>query len=252
MKLKRGPIPLYYQIETALRKAIHNGEFEDGDPFPSEQQLCKKFGVSRLTVRQALTMLEDERLIKREQGRGTFVVKSSNSRTSFDVYGYVDDLLYVAENTQLKLTSKALVTVDAQLSRYIEMAEEEDVYLFQGFRHFIAEDYNAYFKAYVPKELGERISLGNKERSIFFTEIEEISMERVYRATQVTSASVADEYIASIMNVSVGHPLLVIKRIYYTKRDNILEVAVTYFPGDKQYFTIKLERVHNQTALLNE
>ncbi len=81
-KLKKGPIPLYYQLERMLRRRILNGKLTPEKPFPTERKLCDEFGVSRITVRQTLMILENEGLIRREQGRGTFVTPPATaSRT---------------------------------------------------------------------------------------------------------------------------------------------------------------------------
>ena len=66
-------IPLYYQLENLLREKILSGAFAPGDRIPTESDLIRRYGVSRITVRQALTALAGEGLIERRQGRGTFV-----------------------------------------------------------------------------------------------------------------------------------------------------------------------------------
>jgi DNA-binding GntR family transcriptional regulator len=66
-------IPLYYQLENLLREKIVSGELEPGDKLPTELELIEQYGVSRITVRQALQALADEGLIERKQGRGTVV-----------------------------------------------------------------------------------------------------------------------------------------------------------------------------------
>lgn len=71
--LDRGNVPRYRQIEAILRDQIWSGELAAGDQVPTEEELSKMFQVSRPTVRQALQILEQDQLIYREAGRGTFV-----------------------------------------------------------------------------------------------------------------------------------------------------------------------------------
>ncbi len=68
-----SPSPLYYRIYAALLERIESEEFPEGKPLPPERQLAVEYGVSRITVIKALNMLEEQRLIDRQQGRGTFV-----------------------------------------------------------------------------------------------------------------------------------------------------------------------------------
>ena len=66
-------LPIYVQIRTYIYDRIKSGEWKPGDQIPSERDLSSQFGVSRVTIRQALANLEDEDLVRRAQGQGTFV-----------------------------------------------------------------------------------------------------------------------------------------------------------------------------------
>lgn len=66
-------IPLYRQIAGALHKRIRQGLMEEGSQFSSEARLGEEFGVSRITVRQALAELEQKDLVERVPGKGTYV-----------------------------------------------------------------------------------------------------------------------------------------------------------------------------------
>ena len=64
---------MYYQLQEILKEQIESGRWKPGDAIPTEKELTRSFGVSRVCVRQALAILEDDREIVRMQGRGTFV-----------------------------------------------------------------------------------------------------------------------------------------------------------------------------------
>lgn len=68
---KSSHIPIYVQIEEELKRRIDSGEYVVGEPIPSERELSVIFGVSRMTVRQAITNLVLNGLLYREKGRGT-------------------------------------------------------------------------------------------------------------------------------------------------------------------------------------
>lgn len=71
-----SPVPVYYQIAAALRQRIADGEWRKGNQLPPEPELAKAFGVSRMTIRQALVELEADDVIVRRRGAGTFVNQS--------------------------------------------------------------------------------------------------------------------------------------------------------------------------------
>lgn len=81
-------VPLYMQIERILGEQIESGKLQPGTQIPNESDLCDSYGVSRITMRQAVARLVQRGLLAREQGRGTFVrdqslIAGSRGVTSF-------------------------------------------------------------------------------------------------------------------------------------------------------------------------
>jgi len=240
LKLKKGPAPLYYQLATILRRQVLAGEMTS-ENFLTERELCKEYEVSRTTVREALDVLETENLIKREQGRGTLVTLDRQAAGVFTAYGRVEELLSIAQQTKLKLTSKSVVAADREIAADMGIQEGDNVCSVEGIRYQFEQDYTAFWKAFVPSELCDQLPL-NLTQPIYFLEVEKASMEVVSKATQITFAMAATPSIAKSLNLKVGHPLLVVKRIFMTSYDKVLEVAISYIPGDKSHFKINLAR----------
>lgn len=76
----RSPIPLYIQLATLLRNRIAEGRFQPGQRIPTLDELGQEFAVARVTVRQAIELLEREGVVQRQQGRGTFVMPRLRER----------------------------------------------------------------------------------------------------------------------------------------------------------------------------
>jgi GntR family transcriptional regulator len=72
---RSSAVPLYYQLQELLKEQIESGVWGPGDSLPSEPELARGLGVSRVVVRQALAILDDDRQIVRLRGRGTFVAQ---------------------------------------------------------------------------------------------------------------------------------------------------------------------------------
>src|SRR3954462_7551670 len=72
-KLKSEP-PLYVRVAHALKEEIVSGVYPVGSQLPAEDELCKRFSVSRYTVREALRLLRDDDLVASRQGAGTVVI----------------------------------------------------------------------------------------------------------------------------------------------------------------------------------
>src|SRR5438270_444830 len=82
-----GRVPRYHRIAEALREQIRAGELPPGAPLPNQRKLAKTFGVTLMTLRQALELLERDSLIVRRHGLGTFVPAFASERISFDTEG---------------------------------------------------------------------------------------------------------------------------------------------------------------------
>ena len=70
---KSNPVPVYVQIADEIRGLLRGGTVATDTELPSERLLCEAYGVSRMTLRQALGILRREGLIECQRGRGTFV-----------------------------------------------------------------------------------------------------------------------------------------------------------------------------------
>src|SRR6266496_5274589 len=90
--LNAGPIPLYHQLSQLLRTAIEQGTYHPGDRLPSEPELIREYGVSRITVRQALDELEAEGRVVRRHGKGTYVAEPRIEQELVRLTDFVEDM----------------------------------------------------------------------------------------------------------------------------------------------------------------
>lgn len=115
-------IPLYFQIYRSLQDKIFRGEYAPGSLLPAEAALEKAYGTSRAPVRQALSVLENEGLVVRRQGKGTFV--SDRARTSPWATGFVK--CYEHNNDRLTTRTVSVETAvpdDAQERDFLGTSE---------------------------------------------------------------------------------------------------------------------------------
>jgi GntR family transcriptional regulator len=95
---REAPVPLYHQLELQLRAAIEAGRYRSGERLPTEGELQRAYGVSRVTVRTALRRLEEDGLISTQRGRGTFVTSQADEghrieRNPARLFAFEEDLL---------------------------------------------------------------------------------------------------------------------------------------------------------------
>src|SRR5262249_19762973 len=73
---RSSPVPLYHQLKEEISRLIENGTWSPETQLPGEREMCDRFGISRITVRQAIHQLVSEGRLLRAHGRGTFVAHS--------------------------------------------------------------------------------------------------------------------------------------------------------------------------------
>src|SRR5207247_11156478 len=105
----RPGIPRYLQIADAIRQDLRG----EGERIPSEHALCKRFKVSRPTIRQALDVLVEEGLLYRHAGRGTFSTPSAGADPKLRVIGPVGDMMALGDEAWFKLGARGVVPVAA-------------------------------------------------------------------------------------------------------------------------------------------
>ena len=119
---------LYQQLADSLRDKIYEGKYAFGDKLPSERSLAEKFGISHLTVRKALAILEEEGMLLRVQGKGTFV---RAQKYSIDMQ-HIDGFSSMFGQQGITITNKVLYSgvreAGFKYSRIFGIPREESVF----------------------------------------------------------------------------------------------------------------------------
>ena len=92
--------PLFQQLAETLRAAIDAGEYPPGSRLPTENELCERYSVSRVTVRKALDELSQGEFLVRKPGKGTFVTEKKIQRKLDGVHGELCEALRHNHNGQ--------------------------------------------------------------------------------------------------------------------------------------------------------
>jgi DNA-binding GntR family transcriptional regulator len=114
--------PAYAQLANILRRQIADGAYRPGDQLPSESQLCRRYGISPMTVRRSINLLSDQGVVNTAQGRGTFVKPLELGTANFDL-GELQDLFMSGAATDVKLLDVRIVSADERTARKLELTK---------------------------------------------------------------------------------------------------------------------------------
>lgn len=238
-------IPLYYQLENLLRERIMSGVFGAGSRLPTENELIRQYGVSRITVRQALSALAEEGLIERRQGKGTFATERKPKRREIegqvDLTASLDELIAAGGESAFNVIEMNRVEADLHEADLLAVEPGDVVYRIKRINLRVAKPLGVTIN-YLPAEIGERLSAEEIRFGSILRLIETKFGVKLKSAKQQISAALADPSIARVLDVRVGSPLLSIERTVFSNDDRPLEYAQSLYGADLYSYVINLTR----------
>jgi GntR family transcriptional regulator len=236
---RRTAVPLYVQLREALRDEIRQRGLRPGDRLPTETELEERHGVSRSTIRQAVGDLEAEGLLRRVQGKGTFVAHPKIQHlpvlTSFS--DLLRDQGYAPSH---HLLASEVVAADADVARDLDLDEGAPCRRLE--RLLSADGVPVGVSAtWLPLQvlgvLDGTVERGAAEGRSLYQVLAEASPALVpSRATETIDPSLAGEIEAELLDCELGTPLLLIHRNSWTATAQPLEwTELRFVPGRYQY-----------------
>ena len=226
-QMKQKGIALYYQIEENIRQRIESGEWPKGAKLPSEPELTAQFGVSRATVRQAISNLVSSGLLIRKQGSGTFVAAPSFEGDYLRFY-FPEEL-----GERHKLLSISLQPSSGSVAEALEITAGEPVTELYRLRYFVDEKEPAvleksYFKANLYEELKDK-DLSSK----IYRVIEDRLDIKLIKSRNVIEPVLLSRQEAEYLRVAAGSPVLLLSRVCYTYQDQPVILTRSLVRADK-------------------
>ena len=236
-------IPLYFQIEKKLREKISKSEIvNENGTLPSEEQLCKTFGVSRITMRKALSELVLDGLIMRKAGRGTFVLPKKENSFSVQLVGDFDELVTRGTQSRMKLLRQKLINAPPEIRKKLNLGDEKRVYFYEGVRQIGKNPYS-FFNIYVPIEIGRFFTQSDlKGKTTIFNLIEGKTDTQIIEADQIINASIVSKKVSKYLKLKIGEAILSAERIYFSRERKPVELAISYYRPDLYQYEAKLVR----------
>jgi GntR family transcriptional regulator len=235
------PVPLYYQVEIALRRAIEAGQFPDGR-LPTEDDLHERFAVSRITVRSALRRLEEDGLIERHRARGTFVRADATAkivRAPGHLLGFESDLRRQGVSPAIQVLAFEVVEPPPGVSR--DLGVEPGASAHRLRRLGRADGEPLWLESrYFTDEVGRRMADQDLSAASLTALLQDVLGVRVGSTHLHLEAASANTRQARHLGVRRGHPLLVNQSTFFDTGGRPLEVLRAAFRGDRYAFSFDL------------
>ena len=240
--LRSNPAPLYLQVAETLRQRIRKGQWKEGDILPSLDALMAEFGVAKVTVRQAVKLLEDERLLAPQRGRGTTVLKPPKTRRHLQVQTTLSDLIamYSGDKPDVQHLEDTLTTlpddaiVDAS-NRETQSSEEMGwaAPVYHQIRRTHARDGERY--CVIDLYIENALFTANEARfrnELALNVLATTPGVEIIRARQSMTISKCDIETADLLGLAIGDPVAEVRRTLFDGTGQIVYLADVVYRGD--------------------
>lgn len=235
--------PRYQQLAEELRAGILRGTHGDPSQFPTESELCARYGVSRFTVREALRALQMEGLIHRRRGSGTFIQPASaRGGALHQPLSNLDEILQYAQDSRFHFTARGMTVLPRQLAVQIGVVPGGRWFHFHGLRTRAGQSRPiATTDAYIHRDFEAVARKVEPAGATIFRQLERLAGIRIVRATQDIQAVPATRRVAADLGVPRGSPCLKILRCYLDPRGRIVEFSASHHPGSRFVYSMHME-----------
>ncbi len=239
---RNSPVPVYYQVMGDIKTRIRNNEWGPKDKLPTEIELSDYYGISRITLRQAITELIKEGLLIKRRGSGTFInelkipmvttLSYSLSTTDARSHKHIETTI---------LDQMKLVPTESVIRKKLKLEEGESVIYIKRLIS-IEKSPVAVSRAYIPlrlvPDLDKKALLNNSISQSLkkYYELEPILVKDNLEAVRATQAE------SRILNNPIDSPLMLVEGLSFYAEDKPLEYSYTLWTGDSVRFEILLER----------
>lgn len=230
-------VAMYRQIAHYLRDAIAKGEYGPGDKILTEPELSQRFGVSRITVRQAVEHLVREGLVARKRGKGTFVQGPLVHHDLLELRGIYDELVEQGLRPETELLEQCERVPPAWIADKLDCHEQRVIhwrrlYRLSGKPFGLSSVYLDASGMHLDREVVARLPTYELLRSRLGVEIARADVSIRYESGKAA--------VCKAMGLPMGTPLMLLERVSYSPDGRAREHTVYYAQASSYQFSIKV------------
>ncbi len=238
-----GPaaVRLYSRIREDIRARIVSGAWQPHDRLPSESELMGQYGVSRITVRQALSDLQKERVIFKVAGKGSFVSPGKPFQELGRLQGFAEAMGALGHDTYNRVLAVRTVPANDTVALRLQLTAGELVTEIHRVRHVGAQPVSLDL-TWLPLALGQRVSREDLAVRDIFGILEADCAAPLGHADLVIDAQLADADQAALLGLPAGSPLLHIERLTHGVHGQPLDYEHLFCRADNFQYRLRLSR----------
>jgi GntR family transcriptional regulator len=243
----KARVPRYQEIADELRARIQRGELATGARLETQRQLAKHFGVTLMTLRQALEVLEREQLIERRHGLGTFVAAPSIDYDILQLRRFAGDLSAQGEQVTTRLLGSGFVVGARRVTTALGVVHGARVLAVERLR-LVDDRPLSLQRSFLPAHLGDEVVRADLALTPLAQILEYKLGITVARAREVVSAVRLGQREARELNAAPGAPAFESERVSYDAAGAPVVFDRVFIPGDRFRITRELSYEQEPSA----
>ncbi len=235
--------PRYLQLAHTLTGAIRGNVYPVGALLPTEIELAAQYGVSRQTVRQALSQLREQGLLSSRKGVGTRVdARQPPRRFSYSALSETD-LVEIAEGTEMSFQSSKMVAARGGLATQLGCRANHRWLHLTSTRKLDGEELPfSWINVYIDGGIAPRLKIPKVLRPALFRLVEQQSGETFVEILQEIRATILTAAMAAQLSTSPGGAALEITRRYFSTGRRLIMVAINTLPSERFFYSVAIKR----------
>lgn len=231
--------PMYHQLKRRIIDDIASQGLRAGDLLPGEHRLCEKFNVSRTVVRQALSQLENQGIIERVKGKGTFVAHQKVPESLVHTLtGLYEEVAARGGHVHSEVRRQEVILAEDDVAESLGVPPQSPVIVIERLRYVDDEPWS-WTTTYLPHDIGLLVLHEDlRDKSLYaLLATHGIRAVRGVRSAEAVSANRAQ---GALLKVGSGQALLVLRSISYDEQEQPMEYFIAYHRGDRSRFEFQL------------
>ena len=233
----------YERIAQALEARIASGTVAVGDPLPTEAELCRKYGVSRYTAREALRTLRDAGLITRRPRAGTTVAATPARTTLALALGSAEDLLRYATETRFLIERRERIRAAGADLETLKCRRGQAWIRLSGLRvRPRVTTPVCLLNVYLHNSLAGLEKRLPRSSGVIYPQVEKALGVRIAWIGHRIEATLLGAPAAERLRAKPGAPALRVRRYYYDSNERLLELSDSLHAAERFAYEMRLSR----------
>nr|MBF0683235.1 GntR family transcriptional regulator [Pseudomonas sp.] len=243
-----GEPPLFMKVADVLRQRLRDNSYPVGIPLPGERELAKEFGVARVTIRSALTRLQEEGVVTRLRGQGTLPVdRTSEAPHSKIRGGLLESIVSFGHRTHTRLASVEWLQAPDTVCQALQIAPGSRVMRVVRVRKARHTPLQC-TEVFLPESAGKLVEPHLWEDNPLLSCLERAGYVFQEGEQELTAVN-ASAAVARMLEIQEGAPVLRINRVVFDGKGVPIQFLIGHYAPERYRYRMRLSRTGGGTRV---